>query len=248
MKGYFQSTRTATYGFLAAVPLLLAYEFLVILVNPRHGAEIRVGADVWIKQFLEVIGASGQHTLVGMTFALGLIIFFRERKKEIEIKASYFIFLLVESLFYSIILASIISNTVGYLFSNLYAVNYLPLQVNPFGSGTNFWLQIALSIGAGLYEELFFRVLLINVLYFVFRRFAFKTRITAYSSAALMAALLFSAVHYIGPLGDDFNMASFTFRFLFGLAFNILYVSRGFAVVAWSHTLYDVLLTIRLGS
>ena len=247
MKGYFQSTRTATYGFLTAVPLLLAYEFLIILVNPRHGAEVRVGADVWIKQILAAIGASGQHTLVAMTFALGLIIFYRERKKEIAIKTSYFILLLVESLFYSIILASIISNTVGYLFRNLY-VDLLPLQANPFASGANFWLQIALSIGAGIYEELFFRVLMINVLYFVLRRLAFKGRIPAYSSSALVAALLFSAVHYIGPFGDAFNIPSFTFRFLFGLAFNVLYVLRGFGVVAWSHTLYDVLLTIRLSS
>ena len=62
------------------------------------------------------------------------------------------------------------------------------------------WTQIALSIGAGLYEELFFRVLLVGGLALAFRPFA-KTRTGAYVLAALVGAALFSLAHYVGPLG-----------------------------------------------
>ena len=244
LKNYLQSTRTGTYGFLASLPLLLVYEFLILAVNPKQGNEIRVGADIWIKQFLGAVGVGGQHALVLATLTLGLIIFYNERKKEVVLKFTYFFLLFFESIFYSIFLAVIISNTVGYVFGNLHLFTNLPLQIKIFMLHENFWLQIALSIGAGLYEELFFRVLLVSGLFFIFKKTVFLKQNNAYLAAVLIAALLFSAVHYVGPFGDVFTVRSFTFRFLFGLAFNILYAVRGFGLVAWSHAMYDVLLTI----
>jgi hypothetical protein len=53
--------------------------------------------------------------------------------------------------------------------------------------------------------------------------------------------VLFSGAHYVGPLGDSFALPSFTFRFLFGLALNVLFLWRGFGVAAWTHALYDVM-------
>jgi hypothetical protein len=64
----------------------------------------------------------------------------------------------------------------------------------------------------------------------------------AYIIVALVGALLFSAVHYIGALGDAFTLSSFTFRFLFGLALNAVFLIRGFGVAAWTHALYDVMI------
>ncbi|HEX9659871.1 MAG TPA: CPBP family glutamic-type intramembrane protease, partial [Rhodothermales bacterium] len=69
-------------------------------------------------------------------------------------------------------------------------------------------------------------------------------RSAAYLSAALIGAAIFSAVHYVGPLGDPFTISSFAFRFLFGLMLNGLYILRGFGVVAWTHALYDVSIVV----
>ena len=98
----------------------------------------------------------------------------------------------------------------------------------------------ALSLGAGLYEELFFRVILISVLVFLISRVLSKKWL-AYLVSALIAAFLFSTVHYIGEFGDPFTIGSFLFRFLFGLALNGIYVLRGFGTAAWTHALYDLL-------
>ena len=100
--------------------------------------------------------------------------------------------------------------------------------------------KIALSIGAGIYEELLFRVILVGGLYAILR-FAFGTKIIGYIIAAIVGALLFSAIHYIGSLGDEFTYSSFFFRFLFGLALNVLFLVRGFGVAAWTHALYDIM-------
>ena len=58
--------------------------------------------------------------------------------------------------------------------------------------------------------------------------------------SVVVSALIFSGFHYVGALGDTFTVASFTFRAIAGVAFSVLYVTRGFGVTAWTHALYDL--------
>jgi membrane protease YdiL (CAAX protease family) len=96
-----------------------------------------------------------------------------------------------------------------------------------------------LSLGAGLYEELLFRVVLVALIANALRLLGFA-RITSGVVAVVAGALLFSAFHYIGPLGDPFRLESFVFRALAGVAFSAMYLTRGFGITAWTHALYDV--------
>jgi len=56
---------------------------------------------------------------------------------------------------------------------------------------------------------------------------------------AVVTALVFSAWHYVGDLGEAFELRSFVFRWVCGLAFTLIYAFRGFAPAVWTHTLYD---------
>jgi hypothetical protein len=56
----------------------------------------------------------------------------------------------------------------------------------------------------------------------------------------VVAAAVFSGWHYIGSLGDSFDMTSFVFRWVCGLVFTVIYWFRGFAPAVWTHALYDV--------
>jgi len=58
--------------------------------------------------------------------------------------------------------------------------------------------------------------------------------------AAFLAATAFSAVHYLGSLGDAFTLTSFVFRLLSGLYLTLVYRTRGFAVAVYTHALYDL--------
>jgi membrane protease YdiL (CAAX protease family) len=98
---------------------------------------------------------------------------------------------------------------------------------------------LVLSLGAGFYEELLFRVLLVGGLIAVFKSAGVgKTATRVW--AAILAAFLFSAFHYIGPYAYPLELGSFTFRFVSGLALNALFITRGFGITAWTHALYDV--------
>ncbi|MEO1990747.1 MAG: CPBP family glutamic-type intramembrane protease, partial [Pirellulales bacterium] len=67
------------------------------------------------------------------------------------------------------------------------------------------------------------------------------TPIFAAVSAVFMTSVLFSAAHYVGPLGEPLHLYSFTFRTLAGVFFSTLFLTRGFGVTAGSHATYDLL-------
>ena len=237
LAGYAHATRTATYGFLAALPLLVLYEAGVILANTGQG-EVRVGADVWLKQLLAVLGVQGGLLLAVVVLVVGGVVFWMERQRRPPLRARYFGGIVAESLVYAVVLAMLVGGLVGALFGAALWETW-PLAMAQFFS-LSLPLQLSLSIGAGLYEELVFRVILVGGLFLIANRLMGHRR-NAYIVAAVVGALAFSAVHYIGPLGDPFQLSSFTFRFLFGLALNGVFLLRGFAVAAWTHALYDVL-------
>ena len=99
--------------------------------------------------------------------------------------------------------------------------------------------NIALSLGAGLFEEFFFRVLLLNVLFWGLK-FILRTTLLTGLVAILTASLLFSLSHYTGNMADTFQWYSFIFRWMAGLLFTLLYFFRGFAITAYTHALYDI--------
>jgi membrane protease YdiL (CAAX protease family) len=230
LKRYHRVSRTGTYGFLSALPLILLYEVMIVMANQGRLGEIRVGAEVWLKQLLALIGGAGFLVMGVLVLVVGVGIVWYERRKNIPLKPRYFAWIIVESAIYGVVVAFIVSVMVGAIF----------FISPPNIMNESLWLKLALSIGAGVYEELLFRVLLVGGLFLALKKLMRKKE-HAYIIAALIGALIFSWVHYIGPLGDPFTLWSFTFRFLFGLALNVIFLLRGFGVAAWTHALYDVM-------
>ena len=162
---------------------------------------------------------------------IGFIIFYRERNSSRTIRSHYMLGMILESVIYAVLLGLLIGNFVTGI-----------LQIIPPESVEELSLlqQLALSLGAGLYEELFFRVFLIFIFYRLFL-FIFSKSWHSYLASALLAALIFSFAHYTGSLGEPFTVGSFLYRFLFGLALNAIYVLRGFGMAAWTHASYDIM-------
>ena len=98
---------------------------------------------------------------------------------------------------------------------------------------------LLLAIGAGIYEELMFRVLVITGLHVLFRDvLAFPVR-TANWIAIVGAAVLFAAYHFAG--GGGWHVPLFVFYAVAGLYFGVIYATRGFGVVVATHAVYDIL-------
>ena len=233
---YAKETNTLLYSYLLSLPLLLLYEFLIIISQPGQNLIVRISVDSWIKSLFTSIGLDAFSITLFIAALAGLGILYRDRKKLARLNKRYFLYLIIESMVYAILLAFIIFYVVQ---------SILMLDASMALSEMSKLQLFALSLGAGLYEELFFRVILISVLVFLISRVLSKKWLT-YLVSALIAAFLFSTVHYIGEFGDPFTIGSFLFRFLFGLALNGIYVLRGFGTAAWTHALYDLLVIFML--
>ena len=243
---YHRVSRTATYSFLAALPLILMYEILVVLANERALAQVRVGAEVWLKQLLALIGSTGLLAFGAAVLIVGVGIFWIERKQRIPLRGRYFVWMILESAVYGVLVAIMVSGIVGAILTAAPAPlrgAALLLTAGAPQVEMGLSLKLALSVGAGVYEELLFRVILVGGLFWFFQSIL-PRRGTAYVLAALIGAVLFSWVHYVGAYGDAFAIGSFLFRFIFGLVLNVLFLLRGFGIAAWTHALYDVMLVV----
>lgn len=228
---YWRVTRSATYGFISALPLFLLYEVMIVSANRVSGTGVRVGADVWIRMFLGALGTYGAFAFGLVVCAVGFGVMLKERRNRLPLKISFFSRMVLESAVYAVLVGLLIATIVGKLMM-------LVPSINPQES-ISLFTQLALSVGAGLYEELVFRVILVGGLFWVLTLLPLPEK-AAYIIAAVAGALFFSWVHYIGTFGDVFSFSSFAFRFLFGLALNVIFLIRGFGVAAWTHALYDV--------
>jgi hypothetical protein len=106
--------------------------------------------------------------------------------------------------------------------------------------------QVITYIGAGVYEEVLFRLGLFSVSCFLLRMVSVP-RLPAVLLAGVGAALTFAAAHHVGPAGEEMVPARFLFRTMAGLYFTALYVVRGFGVAVGAHAGYDVLVGVAVG-
>ena len=231
IKPYFENTHNLLYSFLVSLPLFLLYELLILISQPEGDAIVRISVDVWIKTLFTSLGVNAVSFSLMIVAVAGLFIIYRERERLKTLKFAYFPIMIVEATVYAIVVA-IISQTMVSWVLNMAASS--PVE------SLSILQQIALSLGAGLYEELFFRVILVTLFILIFNKVLGK-RWAGVTAAVVLSALLFSAVHYIGAMGDPFTMDSFLYRFLFGLILNGIYVYRGFGVAAWTHAIYDIM-------
>ncbi len=227
MGNYWRFSRSAYYSVVSALPLLVVYEILVIMTQSRYWG-IRNAADMWIRTFLMAFDLRAQHlTFVMIGIAFALIPVAKTRSYGVKLKANFFLLMLAEAFTYSLVLGGVLQSILR--LSGLAAG----------GPGNGALQNFALSLGAGLFEEIIFRVLLLNLLFFILN-YIFKNKVTTAVISVLAASFLFSLSHYIGSMADSWELYSFMFRWIAGMIFTVLYFMRGFAITAYTHALYDI--------
>ena len=227
MSNYWRYSRSVYYSAVAALPLLVIYEILIVLSQSRYWG-IRNAADVWIRTFLMAFDLQAQHlTFVLIGISLALIPIAKSRARGIKLKANYFALMFAECLAFSLLL--------GVLLQSILRLGGL----SSGGPGSGLMQNLALSVGAGLFEEIIFRVLLLNLLFLLLSPL-FKKKVVSAVVAVLLASFLFSLSHYVGTMADTWQLYSFIFRWSAGLLFTVLYFVRGFAITSYTHALYDI--------
>ena len=230
---YFFTSRSSFYSFLFTIPLFFVYEISILFLSKDDIIVVRNGADFLMRNILESFDIYGLYAL-GFVFFFGFalsFIFFIKADKKKELKSNFLFFMFIESVLWSFILYLMLSK-------------FMLVLMNPMGK--MILQQVTLAIGAGIYEEFLFRVLLIagltRLLGFIFLWKQLSRKIVA----LIISGGIFSAFHFMGEYGDFFSMELFLLRFFAGIILGVLYLFRGFGITAYTHSIYDLIVLIRM--
>ncbi len=240
-RSYWRDSRSPRYSVTFALPLLVAYELLAMALGTTTGG-VRNGADVLIKSvFLSLFGRNGPLIFGAILIGVCAWLVVRDLKGGRRIRPAWFALMMAEA----VVLAMAFGVVVGIVSAQILSPFAMVAQTPGTAASPSELLMITrvmVSLGAGLYEELLFRVVLVGALLWAGKRLMGWGPFTSGMVAVLAGALIFSAFHYVGPYGDPLEINSFTFRAVAGVAFSGLYVMRGFGITAWTHALYDLML------
>ena len=241
VRSYWKASRAPRYSLLFALPLFLLYEGLSAALAGSPGvSSVRNAADVALKTpFLMFAGTRGSLAFFAIVVAVSVFLVARDLTKSRDgLRPRYFAAMFGESALLGLLLGVVVGILTTRLLGGLSA---LSLQAGATSiESMGFSTRLMLALGAGLYEELLFRVLLVGGLAAGLKWLVGFSATTAGVFAAIVGALVFSLFHYVGEYGDQWELASFTYRAIAGLVFSGLYLTRGFGITAWTHALYDV--------
>jgi hypothetical protein len=242
-RAYWQASREPRHSLLFALPLLVFYQGLAAAVPPGPRGGVRNGADVLLERaFIWLAGPSGPLVFMICLIGAGLWLVAKDMRARGErLSPSVFGAMLAESVGLALGFGVVVGGLTALVLGQPPSPFAAPSAAERLGG----WTVLMLSLGAGIYEELLFRVLLVGALAWMARRVAGWRPPVAGAAATLAGALLFAAFHYIGPYGDVLDVYSFVYRTIGGLFFSALYLLRGFGITAWTHALYDVFLLVR---
>jgi hypothetical protein len=221
------------------LPIFLVYQIAVVFLGVQNGTDMVTGALLRLSE-------GDRTTYLLATFAIGVIFAgaFALLGRGQAFRPSKFFQIAVEGVVYAVLMRVLAGYVVGRVFAGGIAEE-------------SRFVGFIMSLGAGFYEELTFRVILFGLgakllTWLVTRqkveltttaaparRFSFVS-LAVMAGWAVVCAVIFSAVHYVGPMSDSFALPSFLFRLVLGLVLTLIFATRGFAAAVWTHALYDV--------
>jgi hypothetical protein len=207
------------------LPIFILYHLGVMFLPVRNAADV-VTQELVALAHNDRISYAALTVGAGALFVAVLLILGRGQ----SLRWQSFAWLAAEGIAYAIAMRLVANAVVGELF----------LAAGIEGSFTGF----IMSLGAGLYEEIAFRVVLfglgLSCLRVLFRPGTRFRRAALGLGWALVCAVVFSGWHHVGALGEPIDVRVFVFRTVCALVFTLIYVTRGFAPAVWTHVIYDI--------
>lgn len=240
---YLENTKRFSFGVLAVLPLLAVYEYGVsqgALGHALNGADalLRI-ALAWVAAFFGIQYGTWLVGVVVGILAVGFLIYLQ--RERVSIKPGYMLGMFAEAAILGVVLALavhlMLDRTLPRFFTltpNPGVVQQLALQ----GLDSS-WSKVVAAVGAGVFEELLFRVLLLGFFYRLWAApdAALGEDTAAGARAVLVSSVLFTILH-LGSVG----MGGLISIFATSVLLSGLYFTRGYGIAALSHTAYDLYL------
>ncbi len=221
-----KQTKSPLLSFIAVLPLVFIYEVIMFIRFHSASESVRNGADILLKRLLSEIGFYG----IEAGIVLFLIVFILVKLlhnihfDEGDLRYGAIPLMIGEGLIYALII--------------FYILMQLDISYTHVDSHDHA-LNIAYSAGAGVYEELVFRAVLLYGLYLMFHSLS-RNQWLSWGAAMLIAGGIFVSLHYIGEFRYPFEWHTFLVRSAVTFALSMIFIYRGFAVAVYTHTFYNL--------
>jgi membrane protease YdiL (CAAX protease family) len=241
---YYPAVRHPWPCLLFLLPLLATYETGVFLVGGAHPETVRNGADFHLRHWLERVGVTFwwlPPVVLALVFVGWALVRRKDAPRDLLGVLSG---MALESVVYALGLWAV-SRGLAPLLSRLGVdvASSIGGWKLPMDSSDPTVRQFITYLGAGIYEEALFRLVLFSVLLRM-GRFVELPRVAALLVAAFVSAVPFSAAHHIGPHGQPYSHYLFLFRVVAGVYFALLYHFRGFGIAVGAHACYNVMVSV----
>ena len=231
---YFRQSRRPLASLAFVLPLVLIYEVGTwqFHVDARGHTETRIVAFTWIREGFASLGATGPLLAPAavVILLLGWHVFARHPWR---VRGTVPLAMAAESLLLAVPLMLLVGVVTG-----------THLLQSPGGTD---WRGLAvLGVGAGVYEELLFRLIGFMLLHALLVDVMGVKAGPALWATLLLTSTAFAAYHHLG--GEPFTPVAFAFRTAAGVYLGLVFAARGFGLAAGAHAAYDVLLVVLLSA
>ena len=224
---YVSEARRIGISTVLILPLVAVYQIGIV----QAGSTTRNIAEVWMTGPLAILGVPAT-TTVNVLALSALLYGLWESQQRGSLSLTLLAVMLLESALYAVLIYAGVSWA---------AVFLQDVTASYLGIGVVFSHQFMLSIGAAVYEELLFRLLLIGGGVLLMRRVFLWNPLACGIFLLVVSSLLFSAAHHVGNRAQPFTPFLFIFRTLCGAALGGIYLGRGIGIAVWTHALYNLL-------
>ncbi|MEI8195780.1 MAG: CPBP family intramembrane glutamic endopeptidase [Phycisphaerae bacterium] len=227
---YFHRTHRPLQCLVFITPLLLFYQIGALFhgwgakqATPEHVVAFRLLYD-----FFHIFGAAGSYMPLAAVIAI-LLAWHLARQDPWDFEPKLYFGMALESILWAIPVF-----VIGLAIQQRAAAGVAG------GGGHLSWQSaVVISVGAGVYEELIFRLITITLLNLILVDiFEFKIA-HAIPIIILVSAILFAAYHKLGD--NPVSPSYFLFLMAFGVYSAGIFIFRGFGIAVGMHALYDLI-------
>jgi hypothetical protein len=234
---YWAATRRPFPSLLLVAPLILGYESGVMWLGGATAANLRTGADTWMRYALVRVGLT-DHWFLPLGLFLILMSWQILKFADWRFSPAILAGMVAESFVWAVALIGI-SRMIDLGFSYLEHGTLPTLAIDPDPNEPTIRSMVG-YFGAGVYEETLFRLILVPILFGSLRLLQ-APRVLASTLAVTASALVFALAHHAGAPAESFTWFAFIFRWMAGVFFAWVFVIRGFGIAVGTHTGYDIL-------
>jgi membrane protease YdiL (CAAX protease family) len=229
LQAYFKRSERPLQSLAFVLPLILIYEIGWRFIGSR------LVAFNLLHQFFALFGATGTFLPAGALIVI-LLVWHIANGDKWTIHVGTLFGMLLESWLLTFPLLALAAGFARFELHTLMA-DY----------GYAAYERIIIAMGAGIYEELIFRLMALTLLHLLLVDCLRMPKNRAGLLMVLISGILFSLYHYLGP--ETFTWKTCLFRTLAGIYFGGIFICRGFGVTAGCHAVYDILiLSLAAGS